>query len=72
VQRSMQILFMPLLFSLQPVQELNTIFYYGCCSSTTVQALEIDIEIPGSMRVVLLSMFVTIILIGIYSMIRYT
>ena len=72
MQRSIQILFMPLLFSLHPVQELNTIVYYGRCSSTTVLALEIDIGIPGSMRVVLLSMFVIIILIGIYSMIRYT
>jgi hypothetical protein len=63
---------MLLLFSLHPVQELNTIFYYGRCSTTTVLALEIDVGIPGSMRVVLLSMFVIIILIGIYSMIRYT
>ena len=72
MQRSIQILFMPLLFSLHPVQELNTMFYYGRCRITTVLALEIDIGIPGSMRVVLLSMFVIIILIGIYSMIRYT
>ena len=63
---------MLLLFSLHPVQELNTIFYYGRCSSTTVLALEIDVGIPGSMRIVLLSMFVIIISIGIYSMIRYT
>jgi hypothetical protein len=72
VQRSIQILFLLLLFSLHPVQELNTIFYYGRCSTTTVLALEIDVGIPGSMKVVLLSMFVIIILIGIYSMIRYT
>ena len=63
---------MLLLFSLHPVQELNTIFYYGRCSTTTVLAQEIVVGIPGRMRVVLLSMFVIIILIGIYSMIRYT
>ena len=45
-------------FFFTPSKKLNTIFYYGRCSSTTVLALEIDVGIPGSMRVVLLSMFV--------------
>ena len=55
MQRSIQILFIPLLFSLHPVQELNTIFYYGCCSSTIVLALEIDIGILGSMSCVIIN-----------------
>jgi hypothetical protein len=46
---------MLLLFSLHPVQELNTIFYYGRCSSTTVLALEIDVGIPGSMNCVIIN-----------------